>query len=90
MDRKRQHNSGDPAELKFTAANLGKRVVEVENNRRRWLVSKGSDLMGVGAVEILCRQSGPSFDSTEMSSRTSSSLPLLLFHSALLLSGTFA
>lgn len=35
MDRRRQHNSGDPAELKLPAANLRRRKVEVENNRRR-------------------------------------------------------
>lgn len=35
MDRKRQHNPGDPAVLKLPAANLGRREVEVENNRRR-------------------------------------------------------
>ena len=41
-------------------------------------MSKRSNPKGVGAIKILCRQPGTSFNSIEISSRTGSSLPAFL------------
>lgn len=41
-------------------------------------MSKTSNPKGVGAIKILCRQPGTSFNSIEISSRTGSSLPVFL------------
>lgn len=45
-------------------------------------MSNRSNLKGVGAVKILCRQPGASFNITEIISSTGSSLSLLPLHSA--------